>query len=203
MKKIAMSFVLALLVGIPTLAQEAAQPAPAEEQPKKEEPKKEEPKKEEPKKEEPKKDAAAVDAYKAYRTKGNTWTHKTTTKVAGTDMVSYTQWEVTEVKEDKAVVKVTMLDKDEKEMMPGTSMDIPFTVAKPVEGAPDAPAVKMTEEKIKVAAGEFTCMKVEYEAAGTKSTSWTHKDFSVVIVKMTSKNEYAETEMELVKFNCK
>lgn len=193
MKKFAMAAVLALLVGVPALAQEAAQPAPA----------KEEPKKEEPKKEEPKGDAAAVDAYKAYRTKGNTWTHKTTSKIAGTDMVSYTKWEVTEVKEDKAVVKMTMLDKDEKEMMPGTSMDIPFTVAKPVEGAPAAPAPKMTEEKIKVTAGEFTCMKFETDAAGTKSTTWMHKDFSAIVVKMTSKGEYGETEMELVKFECK
>jgi len=202
MKKFAFAFVLALLTVIPAMAQVATGQA----EPKKAEPAKEEPKKEEPKKEEPKKEGE-VDAYKIYRAKGNTWTVKSTTKVSGMDeMVSYTKTEVTEVAENKATIKVTSLDKDQKEIY-SHSMDIPFVAAQPMpKPDPDAPKVeppKQVEEKVKVEAGEFECIKTEYEAAGTKTTTWTHKQYPGVTVKSTSKSDAMEMTSELTVLSIK
>jgi hypothetical protein len=197
MKKLVLAALMAgALVGssFVTYAQEA--------EPKKEE-KKEDVKKDEEKKDEKKE--GEVDYLKCYRTKGNTWTYKSTSKFSGTETVMYMKYEVTEVTEDKASVKVTMLDKDKKEneYMPPTTTEYDLKPAK-VEGdaAPDVktPEVKTTTETIKVEAGEFECTKYETEMAGNKTTSWMIKANPSIMAKVETKSEYGESTMELVEF---
>lgn len=187
MKKFAMLLALAMFVGAPVYAQAKVEEKPAAEEPKKEEPKAE----------------AKADHYKAYRTKGNTWTLKTTAKYGSFETVTFSKHEVTEVTDEKAVVKLITLDKDNKELS-STTYDVKFAVAEtPKEAPKEAPAApKTVEEKIKVEAGEFDCIKYESEAGGGKTTSWTCKTYFIV-VKSESKSDFGTTTLELVKAELK
>jgi hypothetical protein len=183
MKKFAMIAALALMFGAPVFAQ-----AKAEEKPAKEEGKKEE---------------AKADGLKPYRTKGNTWTLKTTAKYGTFEVTSYIKYEVTEVTEEKATVKQIILDKDEKEQS-SSSFDVPFKAAETPKETPKEPAEapKVVEETIKVAAGEYKCTKTETEAGGSKTTTWIAKD-TYILVKSTSKSDMGESTTELIKAEIK
>ncbi|MBE7491002.1 MAG: hypothetical protein HS108_04505 [Planctomycetes bacterium] len=191
MKKIATALLLALWLGVPVLAQEKkTEEKPATEQPK----------------EEPKAAESKADPLKAYRTKGNTWTTKTTIKSSAFEMVTYSRMEVTEVTEEKAVVKNTTLDKDQKEMS-STTFEIKLKAepaAEQPKAAGDAP--KIEEETIKVEAGEFKCTKVVVESEGfggkTKTTTWTCKSCFLTVKNEVSSN-MGSTVTELVKLELK
>ncbi|MBV6517008.1 MAG: hypothetical protein HPKKFMNG_02708 [Planctomycetes bacterium] len=183
MKKILMALALLFAFGVPALAQEKASGE------------KKEAAKEEKKTE--------VDYLKPYRTKGNTWTWKSVSKVSGYESVAYTKYEVTEVTEEKATCKVSTLDKDKKELA-STTTEIPLKATKtetPKDGTP-APEVKTSEEKIKVEAGEIDCIKTEMDSNGTKTTSWTCKATGL-LVKSQSSASWGESTMELVEMSVK
>lgn len=190
MKKFAMLLALAMFVGAPVYAQAKTEEKPAAT------------------KEEPKAAETKVDGFKIYRTKGNTWTQKNTAKYAGMEMISYTKYEVTEVTEEKAVVKMTTLDKDQKETYT-SSYDVKFAVAEtPKETPKEAPkeVPKTVDEKIKVEAGEFDCTKtvIESEAGGmkTKTTTWMCKTYFIV-VKSETTSDMGSNVLELIKAEVK
>jgi len=152
-------------------------------------------------KEEPKKEASeAVDAYALYKKKGRTWTWKSVSKYSGFEMVAYTKQEVVEVTDTKAKIKTTSMDKDKKETY-SSEYEIEFSTTT-TDGTKDgtAKAPEMTEEKIKVEAGEYECQKWTSEAAGNKTTSWTSKKYPGLLVKSESKSDAGESVMELVEF---
>ncbi|MBP9890456.1 MAG: hypothetical protein KBG84_01015 [Planctomycetes bacterium] len=176
MKKVLILLALMMFIGMPVLAQDKP-------------------------KEEPKKEAAeTVDAWALYKKKGRTWTWKIASKYSGYESVMYSKYEVLEVTDTKATVKVSSMDKDKKELY-SANQDIEFKTAT-TEGKTDgtAKAPEMTDEKIKVEAGEFECQKMTTEAAGTKSTTWMSKKYSGLLVKTESKSEQGESVMELVEF---
>jgi hypothetical protein len=145
--------------------------------------------------EDPDGDEADADAFSLYKKKGTTWTTKHVTKIAGMDdMVSYAKNEVTEVTKKSAKMKMWMLDKDKKPMAgmeAGTEYEVKFAVAD-VEPDPDAPKIEVTEETIKVEAGEFECFVTD--ANGTKV--WSSKKHPGLLVKLT----HASGSAELVEF---
>ena len=178
MKKVLILLALMMFVGMPVLAQDKP-------------------------KEEPKKAAAeTVDAWALYKKKGRTWTHKSTTKMSGMDdMISYVKWEITEVSETECKYTMTMLDKDKKETFSQKDQVMKFETAKSTDGkTPETKAPEMTEEKCKVEAGEYDCMKYTMESAGTKTTSWMHKQYTSLVVKSHSKSDAYESVYELVEF---
>ncbi|MBK9974433.1 MAG: hypothetical protein IPP14_06640 [Planctomycetes bacterium] len=185
MKKFAMIAALALMFGAPVFAQAKTEEKPAAP------------------KEEPKKDEAKADGLKPYRTKGNTWTLKTTAKYGSFEVTSFIKYEVTEVTEEKATVKQSILDKDEKEQSSST-FDVPFKAAETPKETPKEPAEapKVVEETIKVAAGEYKCTKTEMESGGSKTTTWIAKD-TYILVKSTSKSDMGESTTELIKAEIK
>ncbi len=175
MKKLLILLALLLAVGAPVMAQDKP---------------KEEPKKEEPKKEE-------VDAYALYRVKGRSWTSKTTSKYSGMDMVSYYKMEITEVTETGCKYKMTTMDKDKKETY-SSEMEMKFEKAEATKDGAAAPEMKQSEEKIKVEAGEFECIKYEGESGGYKWASWVSKKYAGLSVKSESKGDAGESVTELV-----
>lgn len=175
MKKALILMALMLFIGMPVMAQDKP-------------------------KEEPKKEAKSeVDAYALYKKKGRTWTWKNTAKYSGFEMISYTKQEVIEVSDTKAKIKTTTMDKDKKETY-SSDYEIEFA-ATTTDGSSDGTkAPEMTEEKIKVEAGEFECMKWTSEAGGSKTTVWTSKKNPGLLVKSESKSDAGENVMELVEF---
>jgi hypothetical protein len=61
---------------------------------------------------------------------------------------------------------------------------------------------KISEEKITVGAGDFTCVKRETESSGTKSTTWTDKATEMLVKKVVSSDSGSSTT-ELVKAQIK
>jgi hypothetical protein len=91
MKKVLILLALMMFIGMPVLAQDKP-------------------------KEEPKKEAAeTVDAWALYKKKGRTWTWKIASKYSGYESVMYSKYEVLEVTDTKATVKVSSMDKDKKD----------------------------------------------------------------------------------------
>jgi Ca2+-binding EF-hand superfamily protein len=140
--------------------------------------------------------------FTLYTKEGRSWTVKSTMKMQGMDdMVSYMKTEVVKVGDDFAEIKMTMLDKDKKEMagMSPTTTKISFRVPKASGTPKEGPKVETKEETIKVEAGEFECIVTTVEANGSKTTSWTSKKFAGLLVKTTTSGA-AEMTMELVEF---
>ena len=151
-------------------------------------------------KEEPKKEASeAVDAYALYKKKGRTWTWKSVSKYSGFEMVAYTKQEVIEVTDTKAKIKTTSMDKDKKETY-SSEMEMKFEKAEATKDGATAPEMKQSEEKIKVEAGEFECIKYEGESGGYKWSSWVSKKYPGLAVKSESKGDAGESVTELVEF---
>jgi hypothetical protein len=120
---------------------------------------------------------APADVWAAYKHEGLKAVVKNTMKMEGMpDNVSYMVTEITKVDKDFAMMKTTMLDKDKKEMAPGTETKIEFKTAEPVKDAKPVEAKKPEEKKVKVEAGEFDCVSYDGE-------NWMMKDYPFVIVK--------------------
>lgn len=142
------------------------------------------------------------DLFTLYTKKGRTWTVKTVSKYGDMETVTHMRYEVTSVGEEEAEFKVTMLDKDMKEMgVPATTSKISFRVPKGSTDPVDPKAApQVVDEKIKVKAGEFECTKTTSEVAGNKSTVWISKKYGGLMVKMESSSSMGSTTMELVEF---
>lgn len=173
-----LALVLMFWAAMPALAQEKQPEPPRDEKEKEEEAKKND-----------------LDVTKPYRTKGNTWTHKMSTKAGDFESVTYMKCEITDVTETTATVKTTTLNEKKEEIASSTyEHDLKAPEGK-VEEKEDA-KVKKSEEKIKVEAGEFDCTKIVTEADGTTNTMWLAKD-SGLLVKSHSKSELHEVTVEL------
>ena len=139
----------------------------------------------------------APDPFLLYKKKGRKWKHKSVTKLEGMDdMVSFHEYEVTEVGEDYAKFTFLMLDKDGKPTpgMEPSETRLEFRMWDNHNDDPyeDPAAVKTVEETITVKAGEFNCTR--FDQRGTKS--WTSVKYPGLLVKLTTE----QTEMELVEF---
>lgn len=140
----------------------------------------------------------AADAYAIYRTVGNTWTHKTTSEIAGVGTnVSTTAYEVLEVNDDGATVKMTSYDGDGNETF-SQDTEIPFATADATDGE-DVEAPETTDETITVEAGDFPCTKMVTEAGGSTITTWTSKEHPGLTVKSESTGS-SESTTELVEY---
>lgn len=140
--------------------------------------------------------ATKSDPYALYKKVGRSWTTKTVMTIAGMPdpMISYTKMEVLSFDDKGAKYKMTTMDKDKKETY-SADQEMKFTVVD-TPACTGTTAPKMTEETIKVAAGEFECYVVESEAGGVKSKSWSSKKYPGLSVKM----ETDTMKMELVEF---
>lgn len=119
----------------------------------------------------------AADVWAPYKHEGLKAVVKNTMKIEGQpDMISYMVTEITKVDKDYAMMKTTMLDKDKKEMAPGTETKIEFKTAEPVKDAKPVEPKKPEEKKVKVEAGEFDCVSYDGE-------NWMMKDYPFVTVK--------------------
>jgi hypothetical protein len=187
MKNLILAFAVAMLAVAPGLAQEIDKEKPGSSDAA-------QPAKEDADKAGAEKEKAKFDRLKPYKTKGNTWTHKVTSKVDDSTYTSYTKYEVLEGTESEATVKMTTLDSQNKEL--GSSEFKESLNAK--NDNPDAGAAKPkeSEEKIKVAAGEFDCVKQEVKADTYTTTTWYDKNTGLV-VKITSKSDTRESTTEL------
>lgn len=127
----------------------------------------------------------------AYGRVGRNWTVRQTSRISGTETISYTRTEVVTLTDKEATLKIQKLDKDRKPVEHGVSES---KVALPV--AP--PAKDAAVETVKVAAGEFECT---VSAAGAASKSWFSRKHPGLCVKTTFKDDLSETMTELVEFN--
>ncbi|MCB9934976.1 MAG: hypothetical protein H6840_04710 [Planctomycetes bacterium] len=141
---------------------------------------------------------AAADAMAFYRKAGNYYMTKSTMKVAGNDMVTYSKFEIVKSDDKGYVAKSTSYDKDKKETF---SQEMPLVEwPKPVaDTGGEAPKVTTTEETIKVEAGEFECIVMETEAAGSKTKSWSSKKYPGLPVKSVTTGA-ADMTSELVEY---
>lgn len=203
-----LGFALALTVAVPTVAQEK-EPAKEEKKTESKDEKKEEKKEEKKDAEEGRKatlkDYEKIDYNKPYKTKGNTWTTKTTTKYGEMTMVSYMKFEVTEVGEKKAKYKIIMLDEEKKETYSDEHEYEFYEVEKSEDGDKDGdePEVELEGRvvKIKVEAGEFECLLTTYKDEESKYESKMYMCLKTGIgVKSWTKGEEFETTSELTEY---
>ncbi len=143
-----------------------------------------------------------ADAYALYRTVGNMWKMKSTTKMEGMDpMVSVSATEVIDVNDEGATIKITSYDADGNETS-SNEAPVPFATADGETGeAGDAP--ETTDETITVEAGEFECTKTVTEANGATTTTWMSKEHPGLTVKSETTGGQADTTMELVDYEIK
>lgn len=143
-------------------------------------------------------ESAANDMLAVYKKKGNKWTTKSTMKIAGMadPMISYAEYEVTEVTDAEATYTMQSLDKEKKPQGDKQTLKMPLKTDAKDGGKACGPKPTITDEKVKVEAGEFDCQKIESEAGGVKSTIWTAKKPGGLSVKMKTDT----MEMELVKW---
>lgn len=144
-------------------------------------------------------DAPAADPMAFYKKEGNFTLSKTSMKMKmGDDWkdqpVTFSRTEVVKVDGNKITIKTTMFDADMKETYSGES-EMDLTPKEATGCAGEAP--KIVEEEIEVKAGKFNCQKMETEAAGNKTTSWTSNGISV---KSVTKGDTMEMEMELQEY---
>lgn len=184
MKTLLLVLTMALWAVGPTLAQgDDTPPAPKPEAPQ-----------EDGEKEGDKQDAdkAKIDYLKPYRKQGNMWTIRTTSKIADTQIVSYTKYEIIEVSDDEATVKQTSLDEDREEV---GSFEFKRSL-----GEANNPArpenERKSEESVRVPAGSFDCMKFVREADGSTTTEWINKADGLT-VKLEFKTETTNRTVEL------
>ncbi|MCC6572678.1 MAG: hypothetical protein IT462_02705 [Planctomycetes bacterium] len=107
-----------------------------------------------------------VDLLKPYRVKGNTWTVRWTSTAGDKTTVAYTKCEVLEVKEHWAEVKQTKLDADKRETVSSVF--------------PEA-FVTSVDEKIKVEAGEFDCVRQDGALPDYSGTLWRDKKWGLAV----------------------
>ncbi len=141
----------------------------------------------------------AADPMAFYKKEGNFTLSKTSMKMKmGDDWkdqpVTFSRTEVVKVDGNKITIKTTMFDADMKETYSGES-EMDLTPKEATGCAGEAP--KIVEEEIEVKAGKFNCQKMETEAAGNKTTSWTSNGISV---KSVTKGDTMEMEMELQEY---
>jgi hypothetical protein len=199
MKKWMMALVMCSMIGIPAMAQDK-EPAKEEKKTEAEGEKKEGEKKEG---EEGRK-ATAEDLksnyQKPYKTKGNTWTHKSVSKYGETDMVTYMKYEITEVGEKSAKYKLTMMDAEKKETFSMADQEFEFyeetPEEKPAEGA-EPVEIDAWVVKIKVEAGEFETILWKYGEGKDVSKTYIHKELGLIVKSESSGEGYSNT-MELI-----
>jgi hypothetical protein len=121
--------------------------------------------------------AADDDTYNLYKKKGRTWTYK----MDSAGMVILTKYEVLEVADDHAKVRVSTLDKDGNPFMGTKPMEQEIKFIKAKDNGNEAPAMRKVEKTIKVTAGEFEC--VGYAAGDAEPTAWMSKKYPMLLVK--------------------
>lgn len=182
MKKLLLVLTMVLWAVGPTLAQDADTP-PAPDAPKEDGAEKEEKKEA---------DKAKIDYLKPYRKQGNTWTIRTTSKIADTEIVSYTKYEIIEVSEEEATVKQVSMDEDREEVGSFEFKRVLGEAMNPVRPENE----KKSEETLRVAAGSFECLKFVREADGSTTTEWVNKADGLT-VKLEFKTETTNRTVEL------
>jgi len=188
MKTLLMMLAMAALAAAPAYAQGGTGEEPGKAEPKKEA----EPEKEKPDGEK-KADEAKLDTLKPFRTKGNFWMHKLTSKSGDSTVTTYSKYEVLELTENEASVKVTTFNGQKEET---GSYEYKQSLKLPEGGDVGDADMKKSEEKVRVEAGEFNCIKVENKTDFATTTTWTDKA-SGLLVKLTSKSEGHESTTEL------
>ncbi len=190
MKTLLMMTAMAALAAAPAYAQGGMGEEPGKAEPRKEA--EQEPGDKKPD-DEKKADEAKLDTLKPFRTKGNFWMHKLTSKSGDSTVTTYSKYEVLEVTENEASVKVTTFNGQKEET---GSYEYKQSLKLPEGGEVGDADMKKSDEKVKVEAGEFNCVKVENKTDFATTTTWTDKA-SGLLVKLTSKSEGHESTTEL------
>jgi hypothetical protein len=133
------------------------------------------------------------DPYKFYRTAGNFYVTKSTTKVQGIQIENSTRIEVKSVNELEVVWVITVYNKDNKETM---RQEQPLTL--PEKAEPAAYAGEF-EELVDTPAGPLPAIRAE-TSAGEESAlvNWT---WNGIVVRSEQRMGVAETTVELVELN--
>lgn len=140
---------------------------------------------------------ADYDQWGVYRKAGRSWMLKVEVDF-GFKNVSYTKTEVLESTEESAKVRETTLN-DKKEAIKGSPARERTLSFKKSDKGEKSPTV--SEETIKVEAGEFACYKITVETAGGKTTTWASKKHPGLIVKFETEARGGKTTGELVEFS--
>ena len=142
-------------------------------------------------------DAEAADPYDLYKTKGRSWTHKSTSKMGETEIISFIKYEITEVTDTDATQKTSLFDKDMKpnEWVKPRETRIPFN---PPVDDPEAPEVETTEETIEMAGKSWDCTVMETEHSGLTTRTWISKEFPGLMVKSVTDGETSGMKMHIV-----
>ncbi|MCA8916539.1 MAG: EF-hand domain-containing protein [Planctomycetes bacterium] len=139
--------------------------------------------------------ATVEELFSLYQKVGRSWTVKLTTGLAGMDpVIQYAKTEVIDASGSWAKIRVTLLDKDMKPgSLPASESKVQFKTGKPRGDA------EVTEETIKVEAGEFDCNVVTITANGQTTRMWTSRKYPQLIVKVTS-DGVTTSSSELIEF---
>jgi hypothetical protein len=176
-------------------------PTQADEAPSKEEPKKEEPKKEEPKKAEYASLPWTDDEIKKGVKKGLAMLFKLEQTIGEKSITQYTKMEITAVTEEGYTVKTTNLDADKKEIGVAKEKTEKWSEYMAKMRKMPKESTTITEEKIKVPAGEFECKVykvVENTSKGDRTTNYYFpKDKAGTLAKTTSEGQGFKVSMTL------
>ncbi|MCB9895354.1 MAG: hypothetical protein H6839_12960 [Planctomycetes bacterium] len=136
--------------------------------------------------------------FALYTKVGRSWTVKYTTTIEGMEpIVQYTKTEVLEAGPTWAKIRITTLNAD-KQRTPAKPLESRIEFKSGEAGERDNIA-KITEETIKVEAGEFECSVVSVQSDGEKTTMWISKKYPQLTIKL-SISGVAGTDAELVEF---
>lgn len=139
---------------------------------------------------------AEIDRWTPYRTKGNMWTSKVTR--GGGLTVNYINVKVTDVTDDEATCTLVTLTELLSEIASTTEK---IALKNPENGAKNS-EVKTSDEKIRVEAGEFDCIRTECESGGITRVTWFSKSNGLLVKEETSSVRGVD-KTELVAFTLK
>jgi hypothetical protein len=135
--------------------------------------------------------AGSQDPWRAYRTVGNSWTHRTEIKTLDLKLVSYVRYDVLSVSDDSAKVRITNFDDDMKQTNQN-DMDMKFHVNQGPSGS--VPDLKTVREEIHVAAGPFDTDVTSFEGGST----WVCRKTGLMV-----KTETEQVLIELTEYKVK
>ncbi|MCB9932531.1 MAG: hypothetical protein H6841_03825 [Planctomycetes bacterium] len=136
-----------------------------------------------------------IDYWYAYRTKGNSWTHRHTTDGQGSEYINEMTYEVLQVQPDRALVRTTM------SQLPNAPTETWIEFREGSE--PPMGNVSHSRETISVEAGEFDCTKTVFDDGNIHSTTWTSRKTGL-LVRVESKHAgMPKSITELIRTNVK
>jgi hypothetical protein len=149
---------------------------------------------------EAKADEKKQDEFVLYRKKGRKWVHRNTITEGDQTRVTYSEYEVVDVAEQKATVRLRTLNQDRDAIGEPFEYAVEFRARRDATPTEDEKKEEPKTETIRVEAGSYECLLEETEFGQTKRKRWIMKKFPQLIVKEETEREGNRTVTELVEF---